>query len=102
MVSILGRFLHWPISRLVAVLLLVLTWSSLAFCGEIQDAIAKGDMEKVKKLIKDNPDLVFSKDENGWTPLHLAAHGRKEMAELFLANKAEINAKDNNGSTPLH
>ena len=33
----------------------------------------------------------------------LAAHdGHKDMAELLLANKAEVNAKDNNGLTPLH
>jgi hypothetical protein len=31
-----------------------------------------------------------------------AANGYKAMAELLLANKAEVNAKDNNGSPPLH
>ena len=62
-----------------------------------------GDLEKVKALLKDNPDLVFSKDTNGWTPLHMAAYeGHKDVAELLLANKAEVNAKDNSGVTPLH
>jgi ankyrin repeat protein len=28
--------------------------------------------EKVKALLKDNPNLVFSKDNNGDTPLHAA------------------------------
>ena len=37
------------------------------------------------------------------TPLHCAAaEGHKDVAELLLANKAEVNAKDNNGGTPLH
>ena len=31
-----------------------------------------------------------------------ALRGHKDVAELLLANKAEVNAKDNNGETPLH
>jgi len=39
----------------------------------------------------------------GWTPLHWAAlEGHKGMAELLLANKADVNAKDNKGYTPLY
>ena len=58
---------------------------------------------KVKSLIKDSPDLVFSKDEDGFTPLHLAAaNGYKDIAELLLASKADIEAKDKSRSTPLH
>ena len=53
-------------------------WSSTAFCGEIHDATRVGDLEKVKALLKNNPELVFGKDyskeqKNGWTPLHWAA-----------------------------
>ena len=37
------------------------------------------------------------------TPLHVAADGgHKDVVELLLANKAEVNAKDNDGVTPLH
>ncbi|MGO8926242.1 MAG: ankyrin repeat domain-containing protein, partial [Limisphaerales bacterium] len=37
------------------------------------------------------------------TPLHLAARlGHKDVAELLLASKADVNAKDNGGQTPLH
>jgi ankyrin repeat protein len=98
---------HFPLRlfpfRLIAILLLGLTSSNLAYGGEIHDAAAKGDLNKVTKLIKDNPDAVMSKDKEGWTPLHVAAvHGHKEVAELLLANKAEINARDNRLSTPLH
>ena len=28
--------------------------------------------------------------------------GHKDVVELLLANKAEVNAKDNHGETPLH
>jgi ankyrin repeat protein len=84
-------------------MLVALAWSSLAFCGQIHDAAAAGDLAKVKALLKDNPDLVFSKNTNGWTPLHIVAfEGHKAVAEVLLANKAEVNAKDNKGQTPLH
>ena len=86
-----------------SVLLFILAWGGLAFCGEIHDAAKGGDLEKANALLKDNPDLVFSKDTNGMTPLHWAAHkGSKGVVELMLAGKAEVNAKDNDGATPLH
>jgi ankyrin repeat protein len=55
-----------------------LTWSSLAFCGDIliynsiHDAAFDGDLEKVIALLNYHPELVSSKDKNGQTPLHLA------------------------------
>ncbi len=68
----------------------------------IHQAAYAGDLEKVKALLKDHPDWVFSKDGNGWTPLHWAAFGgHKHIAELLLASKAEVNAKSNKGVTPL-
>jgi ankyrin repeat protein len=101
--SFFNRLSHSPILCRAAVTLVVLAWSSLAFCGEIHDAAKAGDLAKVKALLNSNPDLVSSKDNNGTTPLHLAAHeGHKDMAELLLANKADVNAKDMYGDTPLH
>jgi ankyrin repeat protein len=81
----------------------VLAWSSLAFGGAIHEAAAGGDLGKVKALLKDNPDLVFSTDSNGRTALHYAAFaGHKDMAELLLANKVRINSKDSHARTALH
>jgi ankyrin repeat protein len=71
--------------------------------GGIHEAARAGDLEKVKALLEDNPDLVFSKDNLDETPLHYAAiFGGKGVAELLLANKTKVNAKDINGETPLH
>src|ERR1035437_7312102 len=96
--SFFSRFCHSPIPRRAAVLLVALAWSSLAFGGEIHDAAKAGDLEKVAVLLKNNPDLVFSKDTNGATPLHLAAlFGHKYVVELLLAFKAEVNATNNAG-----
>jgi cytohesin len=70
--------------------------------NEIFEAARNGDFEKVKSLLKDNADLVFSRDDSGDTPLHWAvSKGHKEVAELLLANKADVNAKNNVGETPL-
>ena len=69
----------------------------------IHGAAKNGDLEGIKALLKDNPNLVFSKGTNGATPLHYAAaNGHKEVVEVLLTNHAEVNAKDNGGSTPLH
>jgi ankyrin repeat protein len=69
----------------------------------IHDAIRLGDSEKVKSLLKKTPELVASKDTQGCTPLHLAAgKGRKDMVDLLLTNKADVNARDSGGDTPLH
>src|ERR1017187_9440312 len=101
--SFFGQLCRSPIPRRAAVLLVALAWSSLAFCGEIHDAAKAGDLEKVSALLKDKPDLVSSKNNDGSTPLHLAAtKGDWKVVELLLASKAEVNAKDNSGVTPLH
>ena len=58
----------------------------------VLNAARSGNLEQVKALLKGNPDLVFSKDTNGWTPLFVAAYAdRKDVAELLLASKAEVN-----------
>jgi ankyrin repeat protein len=84
-----------------AILFAILT-SSPAFCGPIHDAAKKGDIAAVQALLKQNPDLVSSKDENQNTPLYLAAwRGQTAIAELLLANGADLEARNAQGSTPL-
>ena len=79
-----------------------LVWSNLAPGGEIHTAAMRGDVEQVKALLAADPDLVSSKDERGWTPLYFAAaSGHKDVVELLIANKADINAFNQN-FTPLH
>ena len=104
--SFFNRLCHPPLTfrpTIMLVALLALAWSSAAFCGEIHDAAEQGDVGKVKTLLKGNPDLVFGKDDRGDTALHWAAlNGHKDVVELLLANKAELDAKNNSGDTPLH
>lgn len=45
---------------------------------------------------------MFSKDKDGWTPLHYAAlNGHKESVEFLLASHADVNARVNDEETPL-
>jgi ankyrin repeat protein len=77
-----NHFFHFPIPRLAIVTLIALACSTPAFCGEIHEAAKAGDLAKVKALLKDNPELVSSKDNLGFAPLHLAAQeGHKEVVD---------------------
>jgi len=68
----------------------------------LHESARRGDLKRVKELLRDDPDQVNSKDDAGGTPLHYAAaYGHKAVAELLLANKADVNARDNDGNTPL-
>jgi ankyrin repeat protein len=77
--------------------------SKFALCDPIHEAARDGDLAKVEAMLKEDPDLVSSKDTNGWTPLECAAFtGRRDVVEFLLRMKAPVNAKDNNDATPLH
>jgi len=74
--------------------------------GTIPGAAAGGDTEAVKGFLAAGAD-VNVKDADGWTPLHRAAlFGRKEAAELLIANGASVNAiivsGRNQEQTPLN
>jgi ankyrin repeat protein len=70
----------------------------------IDEAAGTGDIERVKELLKERPELARKQSAPfSETPLHsAAARGSVAMAELLLAAGAEINVKDAGGSTPLH
>ncbi len=54
-------------------------------------------------MLKASPDLVRQTNQFGMTALHYAAFGgNKELAEILLSAKANVNACDMGGMTPLH
>jgi ankyrin repeat protein len=103
LINFLRRLFHSQVPCFAIITLIALACRTDAFCGEIHKAAAAGDLAKVKALLKDNPELVSSRDNNGNTTLHLAAEqGHQGVAELLLLHKIEVNAKNQFGWTPLH
>lgn len=98
MKTVLLKFLRSILPRL--------KWVGAAACSEMHDAAKEGDLERVRALLKECPDLANSKDNYKFTPLHWAAiRGHLDVAKLLLANKADVHAKDNlllEGCTALH
>jgi ankyrin repeat protein len=40
--------------------------------NELHEAAKNGDVEGVRELLTNQSELVNSRDENGWTPLHVS------------------------------
>jgi ankyrin repeat protein len=69
----------------------------------IHQAIAAGDLNKVRTLLEDDPPLLELKDNEGNTPLHLACGAFQVAIANFLIDKgAAANTRNNYGLTPLH
>ena len=58
------------------------------------------EAERRNRLV-DVENFVDVKDNEGNTPLHLAANGRLEVLRMLIANGADVNIKANDGRTPL-
>jgi ankyrin repeat protein len=66
-------------------------------------AIRSGDLQRVKKLVADSPELVTARDRAGSTPLHHAAgYGTLATMKLLLEKGADVNAANKRKSTPLY
>ena len=70
----------------------------------IWDSVKIGGLDRVRTLLRENPDCVNVRDDVGRTPLHYpfkdTPHG-EEIIELLLDHGADIHAKDNAGRIPL-
>lgn len=63
-----------------------LLFAPSAFAAEIHDAVLAHDMERVRQLVLENPDLVNARTERGDTPLYIAAFRgfSKQMIPLLI------------------
>jgi ankyrin repeat protein len=87
-------------SQLIAIVAVVL----VVGCGgppkTISEAADEGNIEAVKQYLDGGVDVNVKDIRFGWTPLHRAA--TTEIAELLIAEGADVNANDQHGQTPLH
>ncbi len=61
------------------------------------------EIQRLKAVIRNSPDLVNARTGSGYTPLHLAAlKGESMVAEFLLGHGGEVDAKTPDGNTPLH
>src|SRR5919197_5879442 len=58
------------------------------------EACAAGEVERVERLLADDPSMVRGYSSDGWTPLHLASFfGHTKIAELLLSHDADVAAR---------
>jgi ankyrin repeat protein len=80
-------------------------WSTLipSPATKIFEAVESGNLQQVKVLLQREPTLALKRDSEGVTLLHEAAFGgKKDVAALLLATKADVNAQDKYGYRPLY
>jgi len=74
--------------------------------GEVEGllkAAEEGYYDEVKELLQSNANIEAKGVEWNETPLHLAAGcGHRDIVDLLLAEKADIEARDGDLATPLH
>ncbi len=69
------------------------------------EACAAGEVERVERLLADDPSVLDHFSGDGWTPLHLAAFfGHARIVEMLLARDPDVSprSRNPNGNTPLH
>ena len=74
-------------------------------CGEsrFKHALEHAHFGKTKTMLAFRPGLTDFKDEDGRTPLHLAAlRGQDDFAKLFIKKGAVLDVQDRYGFAPLH
>ena len=83
--------LHWAI----------LAHNNKTFLTQEKDQKQRDNIELIKKLI--NEKTINAKDNDGNTPLHLAAYlGHLMLTNILIKNGANVNDQNNLGQTPLH
>lgn len=68
------------------------------------DWVKDGQEEKVRELLRNEPELVNLRDEEGLLPIHWAAdRGHLRIVEeLVNKGRDNVNSQDEDGQTPLH
>uniref|UniRef100_W5N931 Protein phosphatase 1, regulatory subunit 27b n=1 Tax=Lepisosteus oculatus TaxID=7918 RepID=W5N931_LEPOC len=72
----------------------------LSGMAALHEAVLAGNLECVKLLVKYGAD-IHQRDEEGWTPLHIAcSDGHPHIARYLLSLGASVEAVNENGEKP--
>jgi ankyrin repeat protein len=69
----------------------------------IWEAVEFGGLDRVRTLVRENPECVNARDDEGCTPLHYPYRGTQhgeEIIEFLIEHGADVHARDNQGRTP--
>jgi ankyrin repeat protein len=73
--------------------------TSMVAQKDIFDVARNGSLEELKGLMKENPDIINSSNENGHTPLILASYKSNNAVALYLIEHVnDINVKADDGN----
>ncbi|UCE24219.1 MAG: ankyrin repeat domain-containing protein [Candidatus Zixiibacteriota bacterium] len=83
-------------------LLLLFGFGCPVFAATLFEAASEGNLELVKQIVIENPDLVNRPGENNSTALQFASYaGHLEVVQFLMENGADIDHKDNDGDPAL-
>jgi ankyrin repeat protein len=70
----------------------------------IIEAARSGQLEQLKSILDQQPELLHARMSSGDSTLlhHAAFNGRDAVVRELLARKADVNARNHGGLTPLH
>jgi ankyrin repeat protein len=87
---------------IIALATLALLAAAPVYAQEAHVAARAGDLVTLEALLSQDPHLVSAVDENGRTPLHIAAAaGQEEAVRLLLQRGADVNAADAAGMSAV-
>lgn len=89
--------------QLSALIVVFLSSVSPICASDIHRAVESDNLQLVLSLIDSRAESLNAQDENGRTPLDLAAkQGLSEIADSLIGRDADINLTDKDNRTPLH
>ena len=89
--------------RMFSMVAILLSLAAQVAAGEIHEAIRRGDLPAVQRLVAADRTLLSAKDADGSPPLHVAAQaGNLEITKYLIDAGADVMAGDNENSNALH
>jgi hypothetical protein len=108
------RYLNRPGSSVILLVLVALSWPNPGISDQLVEvprsermarflhSVGDCDLATVTAMLKATPSLASTFDGLA-TALHCAAYaGQRDIAEVLLNSRADVNAKNKYGETPLH